>query len=155
MARNFSSNAMRALMAEVTDEAFLLLITFSHATDVYRVVLNTESVFSQGYEFVPCWFEITLPESDDRAPQGCQISIDNVDRRMVELLRSVTDPVRVRVQLVLASQPNIIEMQIDDLVLREASWDASRITGRLTSEDPLNQKWPGHLYEPRTFQGIF
>jgi hypothetical protein len=46
-------------------------------------------------------------------------------------------------------------MQLDDLVLREVSWDANRIEGTLVSEDPMNQAFPGHLYEPRTFQGIF
>jgi hypothetical protein len=74
---------------------------------------------------------------------------------MVDLLRRITSPLKVQVQLVLASQPNIIEMQLDDLVLREATWDASKIQGTLVSEDPLNQSFPSHLYEPRTFQGIF
>lgn len=155
MPRTLSTNATRALMAEVTNEAFIILITFFHSTDIYRVCLNTEPVFSQGYEFHPCFFEITLPQEDDSAPGGCKLSIDNVDRRLTELLRSITDPVQVTVQLVLASQPNTIELQLDDLVLREVSWNASRIEGTLESEDPLNQKFPGHLYEPRTFQGIF
>ena len=155
MPRPLSTQAMRAVLAEVSNEAFIMLITFSHAVDTYRVCLNTEPIRSNGYEFTPCYFEITLPELSDKAPQGCNISIDNVDRRMIDTLRAVTDPVRVTVQLVLASQPDVIELQLDDLVLREVTWDASRINGTLKSEDPLNEQFPGHLYEPRTFQGIF
>jgi hypothetical protein len=157
MPRPLSPRAMRSIMAEVTDEAFILLVTFWHPSnpDIFRACLNTEPIISNGNTFEPTYFEITLPETSDKAPQGCQLSIDNVDRRMVELLRSITDPVQVQLQLVLASQPNVIEMQIDDLVLREVTWDASRIEGTLSSEDPLNQMFPSHLYEPRTFPGIY
>lgn len=157
MPRPLSGRAMRSIMAQVSDEAFILLVTFWHEDtgEVFRACLNTEPIFSQGFEFSAVYFEITLPENSDRAPQGCQISIDNVDRRMVELLRAITSPIKVRLQLVLASQPDVVEMQFDDLVLREVSWDASRVSGMLSAEDLLNQMFPSHLYEPRTFPGIF
>jgi hypothetical protein len=157
MPRALSNSALQAMMAEVTNEAFLLLVTFFYAptSEIFRVVLNTEEITSQGAQFTPTFFEFSLPETSDRAPQGCNVSMDNVDRRMVDLLRRITEPLKVRIQLVLASQPDIIEMQLDDLVLREVSWDAQRIEGTLVSEDPMSQAFPGHLYEPRTFQGIF
>jgi hypothetical protein len=157
MPRSLSNAALKAMMDEVTNEAFLLLVTFAHlpTNEIFRVVLNTEDITSQGALFTATFFEFSLPETSDRAPQGCNVSMDNVDRRMVDMLRRITEPLRVRIQLVLASQPDVIEMQLDDLVLREVSWDANRIEGTLVSEDPMNQAFPGHLYEPRTFQGIF
>jgi hypothetical protein len=157
MPRTLSPQALQALTAEVTDEAFILLVKFSHpaTSETYRVCLNTEPIFSNGFEFTPTYFEFALPETSDRAPQGCQISVDNVDRAMVDLLRQITTPLEVQIQMVLASQPDVVEMQLDDLILREVSWDVSRINGTLVSEDPLNQAFPCHLYEPRTFQGIF
>lgn len=157
MPRPLSAPAMSALMAQVTDEAFLVLITFTHVptSETYRCVLNTEDIVSNGETFTATYFEFTLPETSDRAPQGCQIAVDNVDQRLVGLLRSITEPLQVLVQLVLASSPDTIEMELPDLVLREADWDSSKITGTLVSEDPLNQKFPGNIYDPRTFQGIF
>jgi hypothetical protein len=157
MPRPLSPTAMRSIMSEVTNEAFILLVTMRHddTNETFRCCLNTETIISQGQEFIPTFFDITLPEVSDEAPQGCKISVDNVDRRLVDLLRRITDPLKVTIQLVLASQPDVIEMQLDDLVLREVTWDASRIDGTLASEDPLNVGFPGHLYEPRTFAGVF
>jgi hypothetical protein len=157
MPRTLSQPAIAALMAEVTNEAFLLLVSFTHVptAETYRCVLNTEDIVSNGHVFTATYFEFTLPEISDRAPQGCNVSVDNVDRRLVSLLRTITEPLQVTVQLVLASSPNIVEMELTDLVLREVRWDVSKINGTLVSEDPLNQAFPGNKYEPRTFPGIF
>lgn len=157
MPRNLSSAALEAVYAQHTDEAFILLVEFSHAptSEIYRAALNTENVVSNGAVYTATYFDILLPEIAKRSPQGTEVTIDNVDLRLVGLLRSITEPLRVVLRVVLASTPDVIEMEFEDLVLREANWDASRITGRLVSEDPLNQAFPAHMYEPRTFQGIF
>lgn len=157
MSRPLSTNAMRAVMAQTTNEAFILLLKFVHTPTLeeYRCCLNTENIISNGYEYTATYFEITLPEDGDQAPQGCQITVDNVDRRLVNLLRTIVKPLDVTVQLVLASQPDIIEMEFTDLVLREANWDVYKISGMLASEDPLNQVFPGHLYDQKSFPGIF
>lgn len=157
MSRPLSTAALQAAMAQNTNEAFILLVTFVHAPtlETYRCCLNTEDITSNGNVFTATYFEITLPEDGDRAPAGCQITVDNVDRRLVGLLRKITEPLQVTVQVVLASQPNVIEMEFTDLVLREAQWDEYKISGMLASEDPLNQVFPGHLYDQKSFPGIF
>jgi hypothetical protein len=74
---------------------------------------------------------------------------------MVDMLRRVVTPVQVKIELVLASQPDTIEMVIEDLFLREVNWNISSISGKLMIEDMLNAGFPADIYEPRTFQGIF
>lgn len=157
MPRTLSSNALAAVFAQHSEEAFLMLVTFTHVptAETYHAALNTENVTSNGIVYTATWFEIQLPEISNRSPQGCQVTMDNVDLRLVGLLRSITQPLQVTIQVVLASSPDTIEMEFTDLVLREATWDAAKISGRLVSEDPLNQAFPAHLYEPRTFQGLF
>lgn len=157
MPRNLSLNALSAVFRQHTDEAFILLAQFAHwpTNEVYYAALNTENVVSNGQVYTATWFDIVLPEISNRSPQGCQVSIDNVDLRLVGLLRSITEPLAVEIRVVLASQPDVIEMEFTDLVLREATWDVSKITGRLVSEDPLNQAFPAHQYDPRSFQGLF
>lgn len=157
MPRTLSSAAVAAVMRQHTEEVFLLLATFTHVptNETYRAALNTENVTSNGEVFTATWFDIQLPETGNKAPQGAQVTIDNVDLRFVGLLRSITKPLQVTLQIVLASQPDEVEMELTDLVLREANWDASKITGRLASEDPLNQAFPAHQYDPRSFQGLF
>lgn len=157
MPRVLSNRALTAVMAQHTDEAFILLVTFTHVptNEVYRAALNTEDVVSNGQVFTATYFDIALPEVANKSPQGAQITIDNVDERLIGLLRSITQPLQVVLQLVLASTPDVLEMEFPDLVLREADWDESKITGTLVSEDPLNQAFPAHFYDPRNFQGIF
>lgn len=157
MPRTLSGNALAAIFTQHTEEAFLLLARFRHepTDETYYAALNTENVVSNGVVHTATWFEIQFPEVGNRAPQGCQVSIDNVDLRLVGLLRTITQPLQVRLQVVLASTPDVVEMEFEDLVLREANWNVSKITGRLVSEDPLNQVYPAHLYEPRSFQGLF
>jgi len=157
MPRVLSDNALAAIFTQHTDETFLLLATFTHVptNETYYAALNTQNVVSNGNVFVATWFDVQLPEISNRSPQGCQVTIDNVDLRLIGMLRSITQPLQVILQIVLASQPDTIEMEFSDLVLREAQWNESKITGRLVSEDPLNQAFPAHMYEPRTFQGLF
>lgn len=146
---------MQALMAQETDKTFILLVTFAHENEIFRCCLNTEPIISRGQEFTPTYFQILLPEVNDSAPQGCEIQVDNVDARMVDMLRRIVTPVQVKLELVLAEQADTVEVTVDDLVLREASWNANSISGKLMVEDMLNAGFPGNLYEPRTFPGVF
>jgi hypothetical protein len=65
MPRPLSPTAMRSIMSEVTNEAFILLVTMRHddTNETFRCCLNTETIISQGQEFIPTFFEITLPET--------------------------------------------------------------------------------------------
>jgi len=157
MPRTLSDRALGAMMSQHTEEAFILLVEFRHdpTNEVYRAALNTENVVSNGQVYVATWFDVQLPEIANRSPQGTQLTLDNVDKRLVGLLRRITQPLKVIMRVVLASTPDVIEMEFLDLVLRETDWNASVITGTLSSEDPLNQAFPSHLYDPRSFQGLF
>lgn len=157
MPRVLSNRALGAVMAQHTNEAFILLLTLTYPAtgEVFRAALNTENIVSNGNVYTATYFDITLPTTGNQAPQGAQITIDNVDERFIGLLRNITTPLQVTLQVVLASTPDAVEMELTDLVLREADWDESTITGTLASEDPLNQAFPAHFYDPRSFQGIF
>lgn len=155
MPRVFSQAALEALMAESTSQAFILLVTFTHDQQTFRCALNTEPIVSRGFTFEPTYFNFTMPESGAEAPSSCQIIVDNVDPRMIGMIRTIVKPIKVLIELVLGSQPNTVEMTLDDLVMRNVSWNVSQITGTLMIEDMLNAGFPSHMYEPRTFQGIF
>ncbi|HVQ49758.1 MAG TPA: hypothetical protein VMS92_06890, partial [Mycobacterium sp.] len=88
-------------------------------------------------------------------PKGVSIQIDNVDMRMIGLLRNVIEPIECRLLVVVAATPDTVEMELTDLKLVQVVWSAQTIEGTLTSDDPLNQVYPGDIYEPRTFPGCF
>jgi hypothetical protein len=155
--RTFSATAVRSILALETPDAFLLLLTLTDPVSgtQYRTALNTVDITSRGHVFTACYFEFAWPEDTDEAPPGCTLTIDNVDLGLVDLIRSITQPIEVMVELVVSAQPDLVEMQLTDLILREITWDQSTIQGTLMSDDPLNQKFPGDIYEPRTFPGLF
>lgn len=159
MPRVLSPAATRTALAFETPVAFLPLLSFTdHLTTptfTYRVVCNTENITSRSNVYTACFFEFSLPDDNDEAPKGITVAIDNVELNFIKLLRTLTKPVHATLEIVLSSSPDVVEMTVSDLLLREIKWDAHTITGTLVSDDPLNQKFPADIYEPRTFIGMF
>lgn len=157
MPRALSPAAIRAALALETNTAFLVLVTFTDPTDgtKYRVVMNTEDVVSRGNTFTACYFEFVMPPDDDEAPKGVSLSVDNVDLGLVGMLRAVTVPIACLIEVVITETPDTVEIALTDLLMREVEWNESTITGKLISDDPLNLQYPGNIYEPRTFPGMF
>jgi Domain of unknown function (DUF1833) len=152
-----SARAVRSALALYSTDAWIVLISLTDPASgtTYRGALNTEDVTSRGNVFTAVYFSFTLPVDNDEAPKGMSVSIDNVDLRLVGLLRAITKPLQVMFEIVLAATPDTVEMTLTDLLLREVSWDESVIEGQLVADDPLNQAYPKDIYEPRTFPGMF
>lgn len=157
MPRTLSPLAIRAALALETNAAFLVLVTFTDPVDgtKYRVVCNTEDVVSRGETFTACYFNFIMPPDDDEAPKGVSLSIDNVDLGLISMLRKVIVPIGCLIEVVVSQSPDTVEIALTELVMREVDWDESTVTGKLISDDPLNLLYPAHIYEPRTFPGIF
>jgi hypothetical protein len=161
MARsNLSTRAIASALAHTTQDAFILLFAFTDPSDltgntVYRAANNTEDVVSNGKTFTASYFRFAFPDDDDDAPKGVTIQVDNVDQRMIGMLRAVTKPIPCVLQVVIAATPDVVEMELTDLRLAQVTWDAQYIQGQLQSDDPLNQVYPADIYEPRTFPGCF
>jgi hypothetical protein len=157
LTRALSARAKRAALAHETDDAFLILLTITDpdSNEVVRLVNNNEDVTSRGEVFSACAFIFTFPSDDDDAPKGVTIQIDNVDQRLIDMLRSIVVPISFLVEVVIAQTPSIVEMQLPDLKMVQVQWDSNVVEATLQSDDPLNQQYPSHIYEPRTFAGCF
>jgi hypothetical protein len=156
MARSLSSTAIASANAQQTDEVWLVLLTIAHpslATPI-RVVNNNESIVSRGqtYQWFP--FEIELPGEDVDSPSRARLRIDNVDRTIVNTIRSISTPPTVTLEVVLASAPNVVEVSFSGLSLREVDYDAMSVTGELVFESIFTE--PVTLtMTPARFPGLF
>jgi hypothetical protein len=83
------------------------------------------------------------------------LSIDNVDRQIVNAVRALTGPPTVTVSVVLASSPNTIEAGPYQMTLRDASYDSLVVSGTLSVEDMMNEPYPVDLMTPANFPGLF
>lgn len=161
--RSFTNAGKQSLYEHNTDEIWLMLLTITATTGTYRFVNNNEDVTSEDpvtkvdrhFKWYP--FEITIPPDDfERAPTAT-LTISNVDQLLVDTLREISEPPEFKIELIRHSQPNIIEMTVDNLIMRTAAFDALAITATLEVDDIFNVPYPSGTgtYSPRQFPGMF
>lgn len=139
-----SSAAIQSAQDLTTSEVWLLLLEIDHddlATPFY-LVNNTESIVHETNTYIAYPFSIVLSTDDGERLPKVQLTIDNVDRTLVNTIRSISDSPTVIVKLVLADTPDYVELEITDLILREVEYDAYTITGTLYADDILNSRHP-------------
>ncbi len=154
MSRTLSTQAWLAARELQNSEAWLVLLTLDVNGTVYRVVNNNENITSNGEVYTAYAFSLTLPTDNLDDVPSVRLEIDNVDQLLVDGLRAATLPPRFTVQVVLASQPDVIEFALDDLLLEEANIDAQRISGNLVLDDVFNVNFGGQ-YDPPQCPGLF
>lgn len=154
--RVLSPAAVASLTTENTEEVWLVLLTIDHPTLASPIFLanNNEDVVSVGDRYIGLPFSIELPGEDAEEPGVALIQVPNVDREIVAAGRTISGPATCDIRVVLASQPDIIEVEFVGLILRDMEWDASMVRGRLRFEsivvEPLAE-----TITPARFPGLF
>lgn len=157
MSRTVSSVFRSAAFAQQTDQIYLILVVINHASlaQPIRVVNNFSNITSNGNEYIGCPFDLELPGDSEEALPGASIIICNVDRQIVQAVRSVTGPPTITISVILASSPNTVEAGPYSMILREANYDTMSVSGNIVSEDVLNESYPGDSFTPGNFPGLF
>lgn len=156
MARTLSSVALASIHAQETGEVWLVLVTISHSTlaTPIRVVANNEDITSRGNLFQAFPFDIVLPGQDADGPPRATLRFDNVDRTAVNAIRGLTSAPDVLLEVVLASNPDLVEISFPGLSLRNVRFDALQVEGELFFESIFNE--PVTLtMTPSRFPGLF
>lgn len=154
---NFISNELKAqIFAQESEDPFLILVTLSHPSisDI-RLVNNTEDVTSEGLLYIAFPMRIILPRDDGESVREISIEFDNVDRDLIDLIRSVTGPISVSLKLVLASLPDAVQFAFDELKIATITYNSSRVSARLYMDTFLNTEMTSEKYTPQNYPGIF
>jgi len=164
VSRQLSQAARRAVFAQETEEVFTLLATISHdelaepirvANDVVPEDANGARLIpSRGANFVCYPFDVDLPADDGESISQVTITIDNVDREIIQKLRAIHSPCAVRLEVVLTSSPDIVEAGPFEMTLKQVEYDALVISGTLAFEDFLTQAFPADTYNPADYPGV-
>ena len=163
MPRSTSTTLRSAVFSQETSEIFLLLLTIQHVDigtpDTLYFVNNYENIDStasgslETYTAYP--FAIDLPSDfEDQLPE-VKLMIDNVDRSIVETIRTLSSPPTISLSVVLADSPDTVEAGPFEMTLRGTEWNYLTVTGSLQPEDILNEPYPGDAYTPQNFPGLF
>lgn len=148
----------RVLLSRESGEAIIILVTITHPSleTPVRVCLNTPGfdIVSNGYTFTATFFDVVLVSDNDQSPTA-RLRIANVNRQVGALIDEINDAPTVRIDVVLASNPDRLERSFKQMKLRRATWDASMVEGELALADFQNTPWPGTSTTPALFPALF
>lgn len=139
-----------------TSTAWIILITVNPPSkdEPIRVTSDSVPTISQGNLFDPFPFMVTLPDDvEGRSPQA-QLRIDNTDQQIISRLRGLPSPAMVTIQIVRASNPDVIEREWTDIQWISSDYDAGMITGSLSVDDLATEEFPYITFDGR-FRGLW
>jgi hypothetical protein len=152
--------------ASSSGEVLLAFITITHprSVEIIRLVLAGYDYLVEGNLFNKAWMEIGLLE-DTYRPSTFQFQFPNVDRRQINLLRSVVSPPRLTLELtttayfdlskkpreprsdvtfVWSNQPpdGVLSYRARGLFITDTSASSSTVQGTVRSWDYRQEEWP-------------
>jgi len=156
MPRQLSSEAVRSLLGEHTQEVFLITLRISGTgfAPLY-LVNNLESITVEGQVYIPFPFSIVLPNESKDKPPRATLRIDNLSQEIIEKLRSLQGRPTFELAVRLASTPDVIEVGPITLDSSAADWNDTWVDLTLTSKNLLNEPWPSKTFSPISYPGLF
>lgn len=157
MTRTVSTTAKAALFAPQTGEAFLILLTLSHADLAVPIRVSSDAVntTSRGDLFIAYPFDLTLPDDEEQRPPRARLVIDNVDRQIVATIRTLQSAPTLLIEIIRANDPDTVEAKFSDFKLFDITYDSQVITADLTLEDFTAEPYPAATFSPSLFPGLF
>lgn len=160
MSRSLSTLFKTMSNASETGEVLLALVTIDSPSIIggpLRVVQDLQNITSNGNVYTAFPFELRLASDADEGPAKITLTLDNIDRTMAAAIKGIppTSPPNVTVEIVVASQPNVVEISMPNLVLKNVSGDAFRIDGELWMDEEDLLPFPEGSFTPPMFPGLF
>lgn len=157
--RQVSAEMLQAMLAQQTSEVLLSFLKVEHASlaEPQLLVCNTQPIVRADGTYQPFAFDAPSPaDKEERIPQT-QITIDNTDMTLGQILRTLTgDAPTVTLFTALASSPDTIEEGPYIFELQAATGDQNSITGTLGYDSRLfDQQIPAQSYTPVNSPGLF
>jgi len=161
------SDALKeTVFAPETDEVFIILITVTGndlatpiriANDpmVLLPVAGVRGVISRGEEYIYLPIDIQLPQQDDTGIARARLTIDNVDRLIVEGARKASKGLSVTIEIVMASDPDTVEVSVPDFRFERVRYNALTISGDISLEYFDLEPFPSGRFTPSKWPGIF
>lgn len=145
------------MYGQVSNDPFLMLVTISHPTmtSPIRFVNNSEQVISRGDTFVPFPMTVNLPVDDGETVKEFSMTFDNVSREIIDELRSITDPMDVKLEMILASNKDFVQYAFDELKLKSIVYNKQTITAKIFMDTFLSVSLTSEKYTPQNFPGLF
>ena len=157
--RQISPEGLHDMFAQNTDAAVFCLLTFTHPniSEPIRLVNNNEALTYDGHEYMGFPFEFTPPAEEEDREAVANVEVSNVDRRLVESLRTIQSLAGVDIQVVRWKQGAVTrEMHIPGMYLMSADINAEKASLQISHAfDILNEPATQEILSPGTAPGLF
>ncbi|MGO8093229.1 DUF1833 family protein [Rhizobium leguminosarum] len=167
MSRNVSSGFLGAVYAQETDEVPICLLTVTHEDLAEPIYISSDPTTrlsddpliygtdSRGEQYIFLPFEFTLPDDKSDSPPRVQLTMDNIDRALVPLLRSFVTPPSIKLEIVLASDLDTVEITVPVLQMSDVTFEDHNISNNLVADPLTNEPHPAGQFTPGSFPGLF
>lgn len=157
MSRNTSLTLRQAVNAQETGQVFLILLTIDHAQLSVPIRVSSDAVntVSNGDTYYAYPFEITLPDDMEDRPPRARLRIDNVSREIIASIRSIQTAPTLNIDIVLASDPDTVEVHLPDFQMRNITYDAMTIDAEINIDYFIEEPFPAGTFAPSYFKGLF
>jgi hypothetical protein len=162
-----SLNFRNALFAQESSEIAIFLLTITHPSLVSPILLSSDpttrlttdplvyGTTSRSNNYLYVGMQVQLPSERDKSPPATQMTISNVDRSIIPLIRSISSPASVKIEGVLASAPDTVEFTMPVLEIATADFNAETITFDLLMDSFATEPFPSGSFSPAYFPGLF
>jgi len=152
--RSLSTQALISTREQHTNEAWLVCIELVINGTAHYVVNNDSDITSNGQLYTAYPFELTLAGDTLEDVPNVSVTIDNVDRMLVDALRASVKPPEFTIRVILSSQPDTVEFELTELKMVEVAVSDRAISASLTLDDVFTAAF-GEQYDPAQAPGLF
>lgn len=123
------------------------------------IAVDRENIFygvmsgTTPFLFLP--FELTLPSEDQASTTRCKLTLHDVMRQLMPVIRTINSAPSVDITLVLSKTPSVIEASFNDFLLGGIGYTEESVTGELTVESLATEPFPCHTFTPSVAPGLF
>lgn len=165
--RILSLNLRTAMFSQESAEVPIFLLTITHPELPDPIYLTTDATErfstdplmyrtrSRGIDFLYAGVDITIPDEQDKSPPASKLTIANVSRDLIPLARSVSSPPSVKIEAVLASDLDTVEMTFPAMDMSNLQYDANQLVFDLTMDSLATEPYPSGTFSPAYFPGLF
>jgi len=145
---NLSTGSASAYTYLPADEVIKDAINYDTSNALYGVKSG-----SRYFLFVP--FSMSLPTEEAASSPRCSITIQDVTRLIVPVIRTINTALTANTELVLTSTPDVIEASFPAFKMAGVTYTSSTVSAELTVESMDIEPFPAHTFTPSYFPGIF
>jgi hypothetical protein len=166
-----SPAALKAMFSPESSDTLIMLLTIYGETEDPNTAIRiadgytqrisetardiTYGVVSRSKQFTFIPITITLPSEDDSASPRCSITINDVTKVLVPVIRTITNPPKVLMELVLSSSPDVVEASFPGFYITNFTYNADTVQADLGMINFASEPFPAYTFTPAYFPGLF